>query len=69
MSDNEEVNIGLEHLIAGAIHANGGELVFGVEHILTDDIVDKQIHLDVTDGTATITLVDPAVVDVKTEVL
>lgn len=58
MTEKQELNIGLEHLIAGAVHANGGELVFGIEHILTDDIVDKQIHLVVDDGVATITLVD-----------
>lgn len=58
MSEKEEVSIGLEHLIAGAIHANGGELVFDIEHILTDDNVDKQIHLSVEDGIATITLVN-----------
>jgi len=63
MSGNQEVEIGLEHIIAGVIHANGGELVFGVEHILTDDILDKQIHLVVEDGIATVTLVE----DTETE--
>lgn len=54
----EAQEIGLEHLIAGAIRANGGELVFNVEDILHEDNFDKQISLVVEDGVATITLVE-----------
>lgn len=50
--------IGLEHLLAGAIRANGGELVFGIEDILHEENYDKQISLSVVDGVATITLVE-----------
>lgn len=55
----ESLNIGLEHLLAGAIHANGGELVYDVDHILSDDIVDKQIGMTVDEGVVTIRLVEP----------
>lgn len=54
----EETGIGLEHLLAGAIHAGGGKLVFDIEHILSEDNYDKQISLVVEDGVATITLVE-----------
>lgn len=61
MADGNE--IGLEHLLAGAIRANGGELVFPVEDILAEDNFDKQISLVVEDGIATITLVDGEVTE------
>lgn len=59
MSNDTDVNIQIEHLLAGAIVANGGELTFGIDTILSDEIVGKQFSLSVEDGIATITLVDP----------
>lgn len=58
MSD-ENVNIQIEHLLAGAIIANGGSLTFDIDNILSDEIVGKQFNLSVEDGVATITLVEP----------
>lgn len=58
---SDQIGLGLEHLLAGAIHANGGQLVFDVEHILSEDIIGKQIAITVDDGIATIELVDDEV--------
>jgi hypothetical protein len=54
----EENVIQLEHLIAGAIHANGGQLKFNVSHLFADDNFGKQISLVVEDDIAIITLVE-----------
>lgn len=58
MSDKQDVNIQIEHLLAAAIVANDGSIELDIEDILSDQIVGKQFKLTVDDGRATITLVD-----------
>jgi hypothetical protein len=56
--EKEEFSISLEHIVAGAVVANGGSLVLTTDDILSDEIVGKFIALNVNEGVVTVTLVD-----------
>jgi hypothetical protein len=64
MSDS---GLTVEHLLAGAILANGGELEFDVENVLSDEIVGKVISVTVTDNLLKVALADPDEVPEETE--
>jgi hypothetical protein len=47
-----------EHIIAAAVHANGGRLEFTIDDLLADENYGKYIKVEAEDGNVVVTLID-----------